>query len=387
MEKICFIANKYPNEIDKNGLVFVQQLVWSIADLGIKCVVICPLAVNLNPRFLKIPYHVAEKTENNTAIDVYFPKFLGFGQSHYIFGKSPAPITTYFFTNSVIKVLKKNQITADAIYGHFAAPAGVCAARVGRKFNIPSFMAHGESTSWSIDQFGAARIKKEFDSLSGVIAVSSRNKKLLMEKKVVNEEKICVFPNGYRPERFYEIPKDIARDKLGWDKDKFIVGMVGSLIERKGPFRLQKAVESLPDVYFACAGKGDQKPGGDKCIFCGAIDNEDLVYFYNALDAFVLPTLNEGCCNAIVEAIACGCPIISSDLPFNFDICDKTNSILIDPIDITSIATAINRLKTDPVLLSDLKKGSENKSGTLALNKRAEGILEYIKDTCDKYED
>lgn len=385
IQSVCFIANKYPNKIDKNGLVFVQQLVWTMADLGIKCYVICPCAVNIKPKLFSLSEHEIETTENGSKIDVFFPKFIGFGQSHYIFGKSPAPITTWFFTKSVLRIINKYKLKIDAVYGHFAAPAGICAARVGRKLSIPSFMAHGESTDWSIKQFGAKKMKEEFETLAGVIAVSSRNRDLLIDSGVVSPEIINVFPNGYRPERFYRVDKQIARARLGWDSNKFIVGMVGSFIERKGPLRLQAAVEKLPNVYFACAGKGDQTPNSEKCIWAGPINNDELVYFYNALDIFVLPTLNEGCCNAIVEAIACGCPIITSDRSFNYDICDKSNAVLIDPTSVEEIALAIDKLRNNKYEVDSLREGSMKKAPSLTLSQRAKTIIDFMNVEEKKY--
>ena len=54
MRRILFVANKYPNSVDPNGLVFLQQLIWEMADNGVECTVICPLAINLNPISLYI---------------------------------------------------------------------------------------------------------------------------------------------------------------------------------------------------------------------------------------------------------------------------------------------------------------------------------------------
>lgn len=62
--KITFITNKYPNPVEENVLVFLQQLVWSMADKGIECTVICPVPVNINPKYIKFPYKTYEKTEN-----------------------------------------------------------------------------------------------------------------------------------------------------------------------------------------------------------------------------------------------------------------------------------------------------------------------------------
>ena len=117
------------------------------------------------------------------------------------------------------------------------------------------------------------------------------------------------------------------------------------------------------------------------------MNNDELVWFYSALDVFVLPTEHEGCCNAIVEAIACGCPIISSDRSFNYDICDKTNSILVDPNDVEEIKNAIQKLYDNDKLREQLAQGSILKSKDLTLNKRAKNIIKFIKSkTCCRLE-
>ena len=382
METICFIANKYPNATDPNGLVFVQQLVWTIADQGKKCIVICPLASNLKPKTFNVPEHIVEVTENGNKVEVFFPKYFGLGQSHYILGKSPAPITTRLFTAAVWRTIKKHGISMDAVYGHFVTPAGIAAARIGRKLGIPSFMAHGESTTWSIDQFGAEKVRKELRSLAGIIAVSTRNKQLMIDNDVVASNKIRVFPNGYRAERFYKRDKREARKRFGWSEDDFIVGFCGSFDERKGILRLQEAVDQIPDVKFACAGKGKLMPTSEKCIWAKPVNNEELPCFYSALDIFVLPTQNEGCCNAIVEAIACGCPIISANRSFNSDICDESNSILVDPDDVKRILDAIVRLKNDEGLRGSLAEGSKKMAEKLTLVRRAENIIHFMETQC-----
>src|SRR5699024_7768166 len=141
------------------------------------------------------------------------------------------------------------------------------------------------------------------------------------------EDKIKVIPNGFRPERFYPRSKIESREKFGLPKDKFIVAFVGSFDHRKGSRRLDEAVDQLDSVYSIYAGKGEMPPQSTKCLYQNTVNNEDLPYFYSAADAFVLPTLNEGCCNAIIEAMACGLPIVSSNRPFNDDILDESCSI------------------------------------------------------------
>ena len=134
----------------------------------------------------------------------------------------------------------------------------------------------------------------------------------------------------------------------------------------------------------------EQNSSLDKCMKKKGNYNDNLnqcklVYYLNAADFFILPTLAEGCCNAIIEAIACGLPVISSDLPFNRDILDESNSILVDPTDITSIQEAIVRLYENIDLRKQLSYGSIQKAKSLAkewhavTNVNEEKAIQYVK--------
>ena len=92
----------------------------------------------------------------------------------------------------------------------------------------------------------------------------------------------------------------------------------------------------------------------------------------------MLPTLKEGCCNAIVEALACGIPVISSDRPFNDDILDENNSIRVNPENVDAIAAAINKLVRDKACYVSLKKNAMDNSGEHSIVERAKAIIEFI---------
>ena len=78
--------------------------------------------------------------------------------------------------------------------------------------------------------------------------------------------------------------------------------------------------------------------------------------------------------------MACGLPIISSDLPFNYDILDSSNSILINPMSVQEIADAIVKLKNDEPLRSKLKEGALKKASELTIEKRVTHILDFIRE-------
>ena len=383
MKKIFVLVNKYPNKIEPNVCVFIQQLVWSFSDMGYECNVICPLPVNLNKKYLKFPFIREEKNNNGKIIKIFHPKYVSYGQSGSFFQKLRVKLTTHNYVKAVDKVLKKQKLskTDDILYSHFICPSGVAAALLSKKYGIKSYMAHGESIYAGDSKYGNKYLKSVFNYLSGVIAVSTQNKEYLINAKVMSKDKIEVFPNGYNKDRFYKMDKKNARNHFGWNNHDFIVGFCGSFDDRKGVLRLEKAINLINDdktIKFACAGKGKDMPTSKKCILKEPINNNELVYFYNAIDVFCLPTQNEGCCNAIVEAMACGCPIISSDRSFNYDILDDSNSILIDPNNIDEINNAIIKLFENENKKEKMSNNSLIKSAGLTLEKRAKKILEFI---------
>ncbi len=378
MKHICIITPRYPTSVDKTALTFVQQLAWSMADIGVPVSVICPLPVNLNRAFSSVPDHAEETTYAGGKVKTYFPKYWGFGQKS-LGAFNTVFLTKYNFKRAVRRVLAGMTDKPDVLYGHFFPPSGVTACELGDEFGLPAFVAYGESSTWSIDHYGRKRVKESIRNIKGVIAVSTKNKEELAALDIMDSGRIEVFPNGYNPDRFHPIDRREAREKRGLPQDAFIVGFVGHFIKRKGIDVLLEAVNRCDGVSMICAGKGELKPAGERVLFADPVSPDDLAAFYSAADIFVLPTKNEGCCNAIIEAMACGLPVISSDLSFNYDILDESNSILTDPENIQEIAQAITALKNNPDRRNRLAAGSLERSRTLTIDQRAHNILSFIE--------
>ncbi len=393
MEKtICILADKYPNPVEPTTNMFIQQLAWEFADISNNVIVICPMPINFNKAYKKLEEVSFETTENGEKITIFRPKYISLGQSNLFlenkfllkllfsrFQKLRVKITTFLYGRSVKKIIKKYKLHPNFIYSYFVCPASVVAARLTKKYGIPSFMEHGEAFYTDDKKYGNKKLAKEFEYLTGVIAVSNQNKMYLTDAKVVNEDKIVVYPNCYREERFFKIDKQKAREYFNIDKDKFIVGYCGSLDDRKGVLRVEAAVDKISGAYMAFAGKGPLKPQSDKVLFCKPVAHDELIYFYNSLDVFVLPTLGEGSCTATAEAIGCGCPIISSDRIFNEFLCFDCNSLLVDPTNVEDIQQKIEILLNDRALLKKLSEGSLEVAKTLHQKERMKKVFSFMQ--------
>lgn len=381
MKNLVILANKYPNFIEPNVNVFTQQVAWALLDNEINITVICPNPLNYCKDNKLLPYYSIESNESGKKLEIYRPRYFGLGQDRNFMQKLCVDITTKMYIKAVDSVLKKMSLDDTVILAEFICPSGVAASLLGKKYNINSYMQVGEATYQGDKKYGNIKLRKKLESLSGVIALSGYIRDYIINANIFEKNKIIIIPSGYRKNRIYKRDKNIARDKFNLPRDKFIVGFCGSFDDRKGILRLEKAIDSIDDqnIVLAACGKGELMPTSKKIVWNGPINHEELGWFYSAIDVFAFPTYFEGCCTAIVEAIACGCPIITSDRSFNYEICDKNNSILIEPSDIEAMKNAILEIKNDKNRQEEMSKSSLKKAKNLSLDIKAKKMIDFMK--------
>ena len=91
-----------------------------------------------------------------------------------------------------------------------------------------------------------------------------------------------------------------------------------------------------------------------------------------------MPTRAEGCCNAIIEALACGLPVISSNKAFNDEILNDEYSIRIDEQNEEKLYLAISDLKDNAVLRNKMAHVALEKAKELTIEHRAKAIKEVV---------
>lgn len=378
----CFVAGNYPTK-ERQVHVFLENVVVRLVDRGEKCNVIAPQSyvAYLFKKDNRRPVYAEYETSNGNKYNVYSPLYFIFPKIR--FGKffSMHKWTKNMIYKSLVKTYKKNKMNADVVYSHFIQ-AGIGGVKLATKLGIPSFIANGEADTIDSLKLNDKRdVEETLKNVTGIISVSTKNKNEISELSENNPEimnKTTVIVNAADSNKFYKKDKAEIRKKMGWNEDAFIVAFTGSFIERKGVLRLSNAIDRFDDVYSLFMGIGEQKPTCKNILHCGRVNNSLLPDYLNAADVFVLPTQAEGCSNAIVEAVMCGLPVVSSDLEFNYDVLDDTCAILIDPDDENALYDAIAKIKNNDNYRKELANGSEKRAKELSLDARVDKIQNFI---------
>lgn len=381
VKSICLVSEGYP-ALGDPFFPFVEVLCREFARNNIEVTVICPQSITYCLKWRKKPHpwKRIDKIEGGLPIRIYQPYYPSFGYRNRHFNYKLFKIITEW----TYKILR---LKPDICYAHFWYP-GYAIHECAIQNNIPLFVATGEA---ELQDF-----EKEFTedqdfmlytkSIRGLISVSSENLRESIRMKIAQERNSIVIPNAINEKLFYPHNKSKLRKKYGYSDKDFVICFTGSFINRKGSNRLSTAIDILNDVDIKCfflggpQGNDNFEPKCKGILKIGKVQREELPNYLSMADVFVLPTLSEGCCNAIIEALACGLPVISSNLPFNYDVLNETNSILIDPMDINAIAGAIHKLKCNNALRQKLSEGALKTAHELTISKRTQRILDFIND-------
>lgn len=381
--RICIVSPDYPTTrtID---FIFVDQLCRAMARKGHEVTVIAPQSIT-KCLLRRIPIE-KNKTivhlENGSSFLLIRPKYFSVGNCGWILKHH----NEQSYEKAVKKAFSVRPYDFTVCYGHFWQSVSAV-FHVAKEKEIPLFASSGEETvSQQRVDLTTERINEIRQYICGSIHVSTNNKKECIATGLTTKEKAVVIPNAINGDLFYPRDRQIERKKLGIGTNDFVVAFVGQFTSRKGTLRLDAALKKLndPSIKAIYVGKGPEEPSYDGIIYKGSLPHDKLPEFLSASDAFVLPTQQEGCCNAIIEAMACGLPIISSNMPFNYDVLNKNNSILINQESLDEIADSIKLLKNNVQLRNDLSQNAMKSAQNLTLDKRVDKIVSFITESINK---
>lgn len=228
-------------------------------------------------------------------------------------------------------------------------------------------------------------LPKLVNRVEHMIAVSQFTKDRVVERFGVRPEKISVVWNGVDATFYPRSTAEIAamRQSAGLPEGRYVLSL-GSLEPRKNLARLlvawRKLAEEIdPDIQLVVAGakgasqvfaQADLGPIPARVHFAGYIPQEQLPMLYSGAMALVYPSLYEGFGLPPLEAMACGCPVVTSSTTSLPEVAG-TASILVDPRDTDAIANGMWKLLSSKTLRHDLSRRGQHHARSLTWDRSA----------------
>ena len=145
----------------------------------------------------------------------------------------------------------------------------------------------------------------------------------------MNRNSVSVIPNGVDTELFRPLGRGEALEVTGWDPDTRHIVFVSDPSRSEKNYQLARsAVEHL--------GRNDIELHA-----INGIDHSQMPFVYNSADALLLTSFHEGSANAVKEAMACNCPVISTDTGDASWVTGNTDGCYIVPRDLSAVAASV----------------------------------------------
>lgn len=361
--KVLIVTNLWPNPKEPVKAQYNVQQFGALSKMS-EVKLVSPI-----PMFKFSLVDVPAKKMTN-GIETYYPRYLVTPK----FGRSLYWLFMYLGIAKLVEQIYKSY-RFDVIFVTWAYPDGAAASVIAKKLKVPIVISACGSDINVMGKYFLRRMimKDAFLKAQKVIAVSAS----LREKIVswgIPAQKIELLPNGVDVQRFRPMARDIVRSLLGLPLNNKFILYVGNLEPVKGIDVLVKSLASLPkEVSLIVIGDGTMKPILNEIIiyhklegrvhFMGQKPHDKIPEWMNAADIFCLPSRNEGCPNVVLEALACGRPIVATKVGGIPDMVkDRETGILVNPDSPEDLANGIKEVFEKKWDASFIRQSVLNKS-------------------------
>lgn len=320
--RILTFSSLFPNAAQPVNGVFVENRLRHLVATGrVEARVVAPVPwfPSTNPRFgTWARFAGAPKSEERHGIRIWHPSYPVIPK----IGMTIAPLLMYLWTRSLVRRLQA-EADFDLIDAHYFYPDGVAAALIARDLGKPMVITARGTDVNLIPQFSLprAQIRWAATMADGLVSVCDALRQVLLDLGV-SPDKVRVLRNGVDLVSFCPRDREKARARLGVSGQ--VLASVGLLIERKGHHLVIDALQQLPDATLLIVGDGPNRHDlemrasragvADRVRFFGEIQQQALPDIYSAADALVLASSREGWANVLLESMACGTPVVASDV-------------------------------------------------------------------------
>lgn len=334
--RLAVLSSLFPSAVTPGAGLFVRERMFRVGK-HVPVVVISPRpwfpGQGLIRRFRPSYRPPTARHERQDGVDVYYPRFFAFpGMLRRFDG--------FFMALACTRLLRRlrEEFGVNVIDAHFAFPDGVAAQHLARWHGLPFTVTLRGTEPGNLRQTDKrVRIERVFAEASRVIGVSSSLARVAA-RHGAPASRLRVVGNGVDIDKFVRIDQGRARSLLSIPTSARVLISVGGLVERKGFHRVIELLPALrqrwPDLLYIVV--GGASPEGDMGAqlreqasrlgcrdivrFCGPMSAADLHVPLSAADVFVLATRNEGWANVFLEAMACGLPVVTTDVGGNAEV-------------------------------------------------------------------
>jgi len=242
----------------------------------------------------------------------------------------------------------------DVVYSTWAFPHGHAAVRLGRELGAASVVELRGSDVNDLPARGALR-RLTATALRGADAVVAVSAELAGKAVQLGSapQRTHVVRNGVDRSRFRPAERGAARAELGLDGDEPLVVFAGNLLEVKRPDVLLEAFARLrAPARLAVLGSGPllgrlrRTAGGlgaaERVRFVGHVPYPEMPTWMNAADVLCLPSRSEGCPTVVLEALACGTPVVASEVGAVRELLGQEGGLTVPPGDAGALAAALD---------------------------------------------
>jgi glycosyltransferase involved in cell wall biosynthesis len=346
----------YPSSARPQHGIFVETRLRELLASGsvdTKVMAPVPWFPSSHPRFgerARIAATPAQETRNG--IDVRHPRY----PLPPKVGMTVAPFLMAAASLGPIRRLIGEGWDFDLIDAHYFYPDGVAAAMIARVLGKPlTITARGTDLNL-IPAYAVPRrlIRWAAGQAQACIGVCAALVDVLREWDIA-EERLHVFRNGVDLRRFTPLPPRRSRAELNIDGGPVLLS-VGHLIERKGHHLAIAALPSVlrqhPGAQLFIIGEGEERArlealaralGVEQRVrLVGAVPNDRLAPWYSAADVLILASSREGWANVLLEAMACGTPVVATRIWGTPEVvADPEVGLLFENRDAHSLAAAV----------------------------------------------
>ena len=243
----------------------------------------------------------------------------------------------------------------DLIFNYFLYPDGYAALKLGKALGVPVVaMGVGSDVHGIGDRFSAMRTRTVLREADVLIGISDELRQRMVSMGAPAGKTRTIL-SGCDVSVFHPQDRLAARTKLGIARDAEGVVYIGRMDLKKGLRELVEAAARLhrsrPKLQVYLIGEGADRPLVESAIqanhaaeYVHAMPEctfDDVAVWMTAADLVTLPSYMEGCPNVVLEALACGRPVVATNVGGVPEIMNENCGLLVPPRDAQALATAL----------------------------------------------